>query len=299
MTDGWEYYSAKDLNIKAPCPTRASGPTRTRWTRLTAAARARPSARTTSTATASPRSRSTGPGGVTGSSFDASKAGGLDLQSPLGYSDGTKFSRSSETPSVPAWRGPSTAWRPPGSRSRRPSTCTATVRGATTSATPIATGSRTSSSPSTARVSPGGGRASTRRRTRRRRRGPRRRRAAVRSSVTSTSVRSRHSTWPTPTWTATRCWTVRTIRTTTTCTQHHGAVRGRRLRPRRATATSASTACRHPATNHRAEQGRQRRSTRALPNPGSRTCADCAAVRLEQPAPQTTPLLQHWRPHPR
>ena len=41
---------------------------------------------------------------VTGSSFVAAKAGGLDLESPLGYSDGTKYSRASETPSVPNWR---------------------------------------------------------------------------------------------------------------------------------------------------------------------------------------------------
>ena len=34
----------------------------------------------------------------TGSSFIEAKAGGLDLESPLGYSDGTKFSRASEAP---------------------------------------------------------------------------------------------------------------------------------------------------------------------------------------------------------
>ena len=44
VTDGFEYYSALDLNSAARCPTRASGPTRTRSTR--------PTAPPTSTATA-------------------------------------------------------------------------------------------------------------------------------------------------------------------------------------------------------------------------------------------------------
>jgi hypothetical protein len=50
----------------------------------------------------------------TGSQFDASKAGGLDLESPLGYSDGTKFSRASTVPSVPAWTGPAYGLAAPG-----------------------------------------------------------------------------------------------------------------------------------------------------------------------------------------
>ena len=56
-----------------------------------------------------------------------SKAGGPDLESPLGYSDGTKFSRPNETPGVPHWQ--SAELRPRRlrrSRSRRPTTCTAT-----------------------------------------------------------------------------------------------------------------------------------------------------------------------------
>jgi hypothetical protein len=101
MTDGWEYYAAKDLNIKAvPYPGK----------------RPYPNALDPSDG---------GSGGFsaydfdgdglttleefrawryTGKSFIASKAGGLDLESPLGYSDGTKYSRASETPSVPQWR---------------------------------------------------------------------------------------------------------------------------------------------------------------------------------------------------
>jgi hypothetical protein len=105
MSDGWEYYAAKDLNVKAvPYP----------------GSRPFPNALDPSDGAATGGSSQYDFDGdglttleeyrawrVTGSSFDASKAGGLDLQSPLGYSDGTKFSRSTETPSVPAWRSAS------------------------------------------------------------------------------------------------------------------------------------------------------------------------------------------------
>jgi IPT/TIG domain len=106
MTDGWEYYSAKDLNIKAvPYPGKRPFPN------------------------ALDPSDGGGPGAtfsaydfdgdglttleeyrawrVSGSSFIASKAGGTDLESALGYSDGTKFSRAGEAPSVPLWRSAS------------------------------------------------------------------------------------------------------------------------------------------------------------------------------------------------
>ncbi len=104
MTDGWEYYAAKDLNVKAvPYPGR------------------RPFPNALDPSDGSPGSFSSidfdGDGlttreefrawRTTGSSFIPSMGGGLDLQSPLGYSDGTKFSRSDEAPGVPAWRGPS------------------------------------------------------------------------------------------------------------------------------------------------------------------------------------------------
>jgi hypothetical protein len=101
MTDGWEYYSAKDLNIKAvPYPGK----------------RPYTNALDPSDGGAGPASATDFDGDgltsreeyrawrITGSSFIASKAGGLDLESPLGYSDGTKFSRANETPGVPAWR---------------------------------------------------------------------------------------------------------------------------------------------------------------------------------------------------
>jgi hypothetical protein len=104
MTDGWEYYAAKDLNIKAvPYPGK----------------RPFPNALDPSDGGSGGASAYDYDGDglttreeyrawrYTGSSFDPSKAGGLDLESPLGYSDGTKFSRAGETPRVPAWRSAS------------------------------------------------------------------------------------------------------------------------------------------------------------------------------------------------
>jgi IPT/TIG domain len=104
MTDGWEYYAAKDLNIKAvPYPGK----------------RPFPNALDPSDGGSGSFSNIDFDGDglttkeeyrawrVTGSSFIASKGSGLDLQSPLGYSDGTKYSRSDEAPGVPQWRGPS------------------------------------------------------------------------------------------------------------------------------------------------------------------------------------------------
>jgi IPT/TIG domain len=106
MSDGWEYWSAKDLNIKAvPFPGE----------------RPFPNALDPSDGAPAPARFSNidfdGDGlttleeyrawRLTGSAFDASKGGGLDLESTLGYSDGTKYSRASETPGVPGWRSPS------------------------------------------------------------------------------------------------------------------------------------------------------------------------------------------------
>jgi hypothetical protein len=101
MTDGWEFYSAKDLNIKAvPYPGK----------------RPFPNALDPSDGASAGSSKYDFDGDgltsreeyrawrITGSSFIASKAGGLDLESPLGYSDGTKYSRAAETPGVPHWR---------------------------------------------------------------------------------------------------------------------------------------------------------------------------------------------------
>jgi hypothetical protein len=105
MSDGWEYYAAKDLNIKAvPYPGERPYPN---------------PLDPSDGGSAGARSSSIDFDGdglstleeyrawrYTGSSFDAAKAGGTDLESPLGYSDGTKYSRLNETPSVPLWRGP-------------------------------------------------------------------------------------------------------------------------------------------------------------------------------------------------
>jgi IPT/TIG domain-containing protein len=103
MTDGWEFWAAKDLNIKAvPYPGK----------------RPFPNALDPSDGAAGSFSEIDFDGDglttveeyrawrFTGSSFDASRAGSPDLQSPLSYSDGTKFSRASEAPAVPAWRSP-------------------------------------------------------------------------------------------------------------------------------------------------------------------------------------------------
>jgi hypothetical protein len=106
MTDGWEYYSAKDLNIKAvPYPGKRPFPNA-----LDPTDGGRAGATSSDIdfdgdgLTTLEEYRAWR---YTGSSFDGAKAGGTDLESPLGYSDGTKYSRASESPGVPAWRGPS------------------------------------------------------------------------------------------------------------------------------------------------------------------------------------------------
>jgi hypothetical protein len=113
MTDGWEYYSARDLNIKAvPYPGK-----RPFTNALDPSDGGAPGA--TSSAydfdgdglTSLEEYRSWR---YTGSSLDLAKAGGLDLESPLGYSDGTKFSRASVAPGVPGWTGPSYGLPAPG-----------------------------------------------------------------------------------------------------------------------------------------------------------------------------------------
>lgn len=98
MADGWEYYAAKDLNIKAvPYPGK----------------RPFPNALDPSDAgvdfdgdglLAREEYRAWR---ATGSSFVLSKLGDANLESTLGYSDGTKFSRSGEAPAVPAWKSSS------------------------------------------------------------------------------------------------------------------------------------------------------------------------------------------------
>jgi hypothetical protein len=102
MTDGWEYWAAKDLNIKAvPYPAK------------------RPFPNALDPSDGAPAGTSFSPydfdgDGLTtleeyrawrytGSSLDMGRLG-VGLESALGYSDGTKFSRASDVPPVPAWR---------------------------------------------------------------------------------------------------------------------------------------------------------------------------------------------------
>jgi hypothetical protein len=102
MSDGWEYYAAKDLNVKAvPYPGK----------------RPYPNALDPSDGGAKGAGSSAydfdGDGlttleeyrawRYTGSSLDMSRQG-VGLESVLGYSDGTKYSRASDVPGVPAWQ---------------------------------------------------------------------------------------------------------------------------------------------------------------------------------------------------
>ena len=129
MVDGWEYYAAKDLNLKAvPYPGK----------------RPFPNALDPSDGKAGNASAWDFDGDglktyeeyrawrVSGSSFNSAAIGGLDAASPLGYSDGTQSSRLARCPRcrTPTRRGPIP----------------------TTSATPTVTVSGTSSSRSAAPV---------------------------------------------------------------------------------------------------------------------------------------------------
>jgi IPT/TIG domain-containing protein len=102
MSDGWEYWSAKDLNIKAvPYPGKRPFPNA-----LDPSDGAGPGA-TSSSYDFDGDGLSTleeyRAWRITGSDFDASRVS-MGLQSTLGYSDGTKFSRDNEVPATPAWR---------------------------------------------------------------------------------------------------------------------------------------------------------------------------------------------------
>jgi hypothetical protein len=101
MTDGWEYWSAKDLNIKAvPYPGRrpfpnALDPSDGSATSSFSAYDFDGDGLTTLEEYRAWRS--------TGSSLDMSRQG-VGLESVLGYSDGTKYSRASDDPGEPAWQ---------------------------------------------------------------------------------------------------------------------------------------------------------------------------------------------------
>jgi hypothetical protein len=104
MTDGWEYYAAKDLNIKAvPYPGKRPFPNALDPSDGRAGGTFSDYDFDGDGLTTLEEYRAWR---FTGSSFDGSKATGTDLESPLSYSDGTKFSRASEVPVVPAWRSP-------------------------------------------------------------------------------------------------------------------------------------------------------------------------------------------------
>ena len=106
MSDGWEYYAAKDLNIKAaPYPGERPYPNA-----LDPSDGGNAGARSSlidfdgDGLTTLEEYRAWR---YTGSSFDAAKAGGTDLESPLGYSDGTKYSRAErDAAACRPWRGP-------------------------------------------------------------------------------------------------------------------------------------------------------------------------------------------------
>jgi len=105
MTDGWEYWSAKDLNVKAvPYPGKRPFPNA-----LDPNDGGPPGAGASSydfdgdglTTLEEYRAWR-----YTGSSYDTAHVA-VGLESALGYSDGTKYSRASEVPPVPAWRSAS------------------------------------------------------------------------------------------------------------------------------------------------------------------------------------------------
>jgi hypothetical protein len=105
MSDGWEYWAAKDLNLKAvPFPGKRPFPN---------------ALDPTDGAPAGQGSSSYDFDGdglttleefrawvITGGSYEPNRLA-VGLESALGYSDGTKFSRATEVPPVPAWRSTS------------------------------------------------------------------------------------------------------------------------------------------------------------------------------------------------
>ncbi|HZB06912.1 MAG TPA: hypothetical protein VE449_09995 [Thermoleophilaceae bacterium] len=102
MSDGWEYWSAKDLNVKAvPYPGKRPFPNA-----LDPSDGGRPGSGSSAYdfdgdgLTTYEEYRAWR---YTGSSFEQSRLG-VGLESAVGYSDGTKYSRASDVPGVPGWR---------------------------------------------------------------------------------------------------------------------------------------------------------------------------------------------------
>ena len=124
MSDGWEYYVGQGPQHQGGAvPRQAAVPERARP--LGRQRRLRP-ARRLRRRRPHHRARSTAPGVIRGSSFIASQVGGTDLESPLGYSDGTKSSRPDEAPGVPTWRSAELRPAEPGEPFPGPTTSTAT-----------------------------------------------------------------------------------------------------------------------------------------------------------------------------
>jgi hypothetical protein len=105
MTDGWEYWAAKDLNIKAvPFPGQRPFPNALDPSDgAPAGTRFSPYDFDGDGLTTLEEYRSWR---ITGSSYDPARVA-VGLESSLGYSDGTKYSRASEVPPAPAWRSAS------------------------------------------------------------------------------------------------------------------------------------------------------------------------------------------------
>jgi hypothetical protein len=107
MTDGWEYWSAKDLNIKAvPYPGQRPFPNAldpTDGAPVGAGASQYDFDGDGLTSVEEYRAWR-----ITGSDYNTARLG-VGLESALGYSDGTKYSRASDlpVPSTPAWRSAS------------------------------------------------------------------------------------------------------------------------------------------------------------------------------------------------
>ncbi len=105
MTDGWEYWAAKDLNVKAvPFPGKRPFPNALDPSDGAPAGFGSSSYDFDGDGLTSVEEYRAWL--ITGASYEPSRLA-VGFESALGYSDGTKYSRASEVPPVPAWRSPS------------------------------------------------------------------------------------------------------------------------------------------------------------------------------------------------